>query len=52
MNKLYAARRRRNLVALTLSLAATIIGLGWLVVILARLLWEWPAPGLVDTRLS
>jgi phosphate transport system permease protein len=37
---LYAARRRRNVVALTLSLAATLVGVGWLVVILSALLWE------------
>ena len=36
----YAARRRRNGIALTLSLAATLIGVGWLVVILSTLLWE------------
>jgi phosphate transport system permease protein len=37
---LYAARRRRNVVALTLSLAATLVGVGWLVAILYTLLWE------------
>ena len=37
---LYAARRRRNGIAMTLSLAATAFGLGWLVLILAVLLWE------------
>ena len=37
---IYAARRRRNGIALTLSLAATLLGLGWLVMILATLLWE------------
>jgi phosphate transport system permease protein len=37
---LYAARRRRNGIALTLSLAATLVGIGWLVVILSTLLWE------------
>jgi phosphate transport system permease protein len=37
---LYAARRRRNAVMMTLSLGATAIGLGWLVLILAVLLWE------------
>ena len=36
----YAARRRRNGIALTLSLAATLVGVGWLVVILSTLLWE------------
>jgi len=40
MNKLYAARRRRNQIAMGLSLAATVIGLGWLVLILGTLLWE------------
>ena len=38
--RLYAARRRRNGIALTLSLAATLVGVGWLVVILSTLLWE------------
>jgi len=40
MNKLYAARRRRNAIAMGLSLAATAFGLGWLVLILGVLLWE------------
>ena len=40
MNGLYRARRRRNRVAMGLSLAATLFGLGWLVLILAVLLWE------------
>jgi phosphate transport system permease protein len=41
MNRsLYAARRRRNGIMLSLSLAATLLGLGWLVVILVVLLWE------------
>jgi phosphate transport system permease protein len=41
MNRsLYAARRRRNGIMLSLSLAATLLGLGWLVVILSVLLWE------------
>jgi len=40
MNGLYAARRRRNGIAMGLSLAATAFGLGWLVLILAVLLWE------------
>jgi phosphate transport system permease protein len=40
MNSLYAARRRRNGIMLGLSLAATLVGLGWLVVILFVLLWE------------
>ena len=37
---LYAARRRRNRVAQGLSVAATVFGLGWLVLILAVLLRE------------
>src|SRR5260370_26363061 len=37
---LYAARRRLNGIVLLLSLAATLLGLGWLVVILSVLLWE------------
>jgi len=36
----YAARRRRNVIAMSLSLAATAFGLGWLVLILGALLWE------------
>src|SRR5208283_5315369 len=36
----YAARRRRNAMALALSVGATIVGLGWLVLILAVLLWK------------
>ena len=40
MNKLYAARRRRNSIAMVLSFAATLFGLGWLVLILGVLLWE------------
>ncbi len=40
MNKLYAARRRRNQIAMGLSLAATLLGLGWLVLILGALLWK------------
>ena len=36
----YAARYRRNRVAMGLSLAATLLGLGWLVVILGALLWN------------
>jgi len=40
MNKLYASRRRRNVVAMVLSFAATGFGLGWLVLILGTLLWE------------
>src|SRR5438477_5950296 len=37
---LYAARRRRNAVAMALSLAATLFGLGWLVWILGVLVWQ------------
>lgn len=40
MNALYRARRRRNATAMMLSLVATMIGLGWLVLVLAVLLWE------------
>jgi len=36
----YPARRRRNAVAMMLSLAATAFGLGWLVLILGALLWH------------
>jgi len=37
---LYARRRRRNGLAMGLSVAATVFGLGWLVLILGVLLWE------------
>jgi phosphate transport system permease protein len=37
---LYAARRRRNAIAMALSLTATLIGLGWLVLILGALVWN------------
>jgi phosphate transport system permease protein len=37
---LYARRRFRNAMAMTFSLAATAIGLGWLVLILAELLYK------------
>jgi len=40
MASLYATRRRRNAIAMSLSLAATLLGLGWLVTILGTLLWE------------
>jgi phosphate transport system permease protein len=40
MTPLYTVRRRRNRIMMGLSLAATLAGLGWLVVILAVLLWE------------
>ncbi len=37
---LYASRRRSNGIAVGLSVAATLFGLAWLVLILAVLLWE------------
>jgi phosphate transport system permease protein len=40
MDRIYAARRRRNGIMMGLSLGATLLGLGWLVAILAVLLWE------------
>jgi phosphate transport system permease protein len=40
MTSLYAARRRRNGIAMGLSLAATLFGLGWLVLILGVLISE------------
>jgi phosphate transport system permease protein len=40
MSALYASRRRRNFIAMGLSLTATAFGLGWLVLILGALLWE------------
>lgn len=40
MNRLYSVRRRRNAVMMGLSLAATALGLGWLVLILGELLWQ------------
>jgi phosphate transport system permease protein len=48
MEKLYARRRRRNGIAMGLSLAATLLGLGWLVLILGELLWQ----GLAGLSLS
>ena len=39
-NRLYAGRRRRNRITMGLSLAATLLGLGWLVLILGELLWQ------------
>ena len=36
----YSARRRTNMVAMSLAFAATAIGLGWLVLILGALLWK------------
>jgi len=40
MNRLYARRRRRNAITMTLSVGATLFGLGWLVLILGVLLYE------------
>src|SRR6202051_1613080 len=40
MNQIYSARRRRNAVAMVLSVSATVFGLGWLALILGVLLWE------------
>jgi phosphate transport system permease protein len=37
---LYNRRRRRNAIAMFSSLVATLVGLGWLVLILAVLLWQ------------
>src|SRR3954454_3756467 len=37
---LYETRRRRNGIAMGLSIAATVFGLSWLVLILGVLLWE------------
>jgi phosphate transport system permease protein len=39
-NKLYARRKRRNGLMMGLAYGATLFGLGWLVLILAVLLWE------------
>jgi phosphate transport system permease protein len=36
----YASRRRTNIIATVLALAATAFGLGWLVLVLGALLWE------------
>jgi phosphate transport system permease protein len=36
----YKRRRRRNVTATILALAATMVGLGWLVLILGELLWQ------------
>src|ERR1700721_2506514 len=40
MLDLYARRRHRNTIVLVLSIGATVIGLGWLVMILGTLLYE------------
>src|SRR5215212_10094865 len=39
-NMRYAARRRRNIITMALSVFATFLGLGWLVLILGVLIWE------------
>jgi len=36
----YPGRRRSNAIAMALALAATVLGLGWLVLILSALLWH------------
>ena len=36
----FAGRRRRNYIATSLAFAATLVGLGWLVLILGALLWH------------
>ena len=40
MNSLYAGRRRRNIIMMSLSLGATLFGLGWLVLVLGELVWQ------------
>src|SRR5262249_8957881 len=40
MNPLYGRRRRKNGITMALSLGATLLGLGWLVLILGALLYE------------
>ena len=40
MSARYAARRRTNAITLVLSVAATVFGLGWLVLVLGALLWQ------------
>ena len=40
MKGLYAARRRRNAIMMSLAVGATLLGLGWLVVILGELFWQ------------
>jgi phosphate transport system permease protein len=40
VSSLYPARRRRNSVVMTLCLAASAVGLSWLVLILAVLVWK------------
>jgi phosphate transport system permease protein len=36
----YSGRRRRNVIATLLAYAATLFGMGWLVLILGALLWK------------
>jgi phosphate transport system permease protein len=40
MSGLYARRRVRNTILMTLSVGATVVGLGWLVLVLGTLLWN------------
>ncbi len=40
MASLFPARRRRNTIATAFALAATVLGLGWLVLVLGSLLWN------------
>lgn len=40
MNTLQASRRRRDRIAFCFAIGATLLGLGWLVLILGALLWE------------
>jgi phosphate transport system permease protein len=40
MTDLYSGRKRRNAIVLSLSLAATLIGLGWLALVLGALVFE------------
>jgi phosphate transport system permease protein len=40
MNSLYRGRKRRNMIANALMIGATVLGLGWLVVILGALVWN------------
>src|SRR5437016_4400938 len=40
MNKVYGRRRRRNTIAVSLAISATVFGFGWLVLILYTLLWN------------
>ena len=40
MNSLYAARRRRNGIMMSLSIGATLLGIAWLVAILGELVWQ------------